>query len=257
MTQSIVSDVLVAFQFQPLSFLFFCAGFFPEDFLVIKITVPGVAEDFPLISEGDLVRLFFRPSAEELSTEVVGEVVDVVVKTEVVTIRLPSPMQQQNGRPCSTPGCLPYMRALAHTKNYFLDAERVMTSPEPHEPRQIEDSVRSAVMDKFRFDIRFGFQGGRGFDIIQSVMSEFFQTAPPPKTMTNKGLKMLMRELADPQALKELHLHRLLAPTRKLLGGIVLARDRQSNIEKGGYETLKLVNPVNQEDGYPRSNKYI
>lgn len=211
------------------------------------------------MSIGDLVRLFFsgRESDQRtLSTEVIGEVVDVVVKTEVVTIRLPCPMQMRNGRLFATPGCLPYLQALLHTKHSFLDARKVLHSiHEPNivmEAQSIQEHSRKQVLDTFRFDVRFGFQGGRGFDIIEGVVGELF--APAVLVPVRRGIKskktkakIIQRAVLDAEMDKKRHLHRLVAPTNKLVMGVISQRDRERRRTIGNQRHLEFVLPVNSE----------
>lgn len=152
----------------------------PGDNIVVKIHVSGVREDYPLISTGDLVRLQFHcPGAVHLTTEVIGEVADVTVKTEEVTLRLPPPFGTLDGktkqvRGC-TQGCFPYLQALLHTKDFILDARPMLAYKLPPsaftgQATEISAVHRKEILDRTRFDVRFGFQGGRGFDIIRAAL---------------------------------------------------------------------------------------
>ena len=160
-----------------------------DDSIVIKITVPGVAESYPLLTVGDFVRLVFRGGSHEargreLVTEVIGEIADVVIKTEEVTLRLPSPFQYvwnpRKGphQELTTYNCFPYLQALLYIEDFWIDATPIMNAL-PHLPPQkkgtankIPEDSRNNVLNRFRFDVRFGFLGGRGFDIINRSFTE-------------------------------------------------------------------------------------
>lgn len=196
---------------------------------MIRINVPGVAEDFPLVSIGDFVRLIFRnPLNANVSTEVIGEVADVVVKTEEVTIRLPSPFQQQSGRPFFTANGLPYLQALLHTEHAFIDASSVLQYfprlPDQMETHSIRKDKRSEVFNQFRFDVRFGFVGGRGFDIVNQVLGE--------------TLSQGMTNIQSPSAH---HLVRCLAPTGMQISE--MQGKKKANVFKIFH------NPINHEQG--------
>lgn len=200
-----------------------------EDGVVIRTNVPGVAEDFPLVSIGDFVRLIFRnPCNANISTEVIGEVADVIVKTEEVTIRLPSPFRRRSGRPFFTANSLPYLQALLHTKHAFIDASSLLQYfprlPEQIETHDIPEEERSEIFNQFRFDVRFGFLGGRGFDIVNQVLGETL----------SQGMTNIQSPFAH-------HLVRCLAPTRMHISG------KQGNKKANLFKIFH--NPINKEQG--------
>jgi hypothetical protein len=208
--------------------------------LLGKVTVAGVAENFPLISIGDLIRLRFNSPEHGINTEVVGEVADVIVKTEEVTIRLPSPFQTPN----VTMGCLPYLQALLQTTDYVVDAVPLLQfGIQPSiQAVAINDINRKEMLDRFRFDVRFGFQGGRGFDIIVQSLRKFLEPGirPAPSKKSKKNLEVAQKR-------KELHLNRSLLPTRSQVNGIVRSDDREDRLKKEIFPPLKFQSLVNLE----------
>ena len=118
--------------------------------------VHGLAENWPLVCVGDLVRLRFEDKG--LQVEVVGEVADVVVKTEILTILIPPPVFD-----ASAADIFPYINAVLHTKTHFIDYK-------DHWGAQPMNESHSHLG---RFDIRFGFLGGLGFKIAKNVIKPF------------------------------------------------------------------------------------
>jgi len=116
--------------------------------IVARISIPGVAENRPLLSIGDSVR--FRFSQHGRSCEVLGEVAEVHIKSEVVTVFLPPPFSDGNKH-------FPYSEALMSPKN---------------NPERVTDEHTG------RFDVRFGQFGSRGFDIFQKSLSDAIQSRP-------------------------------------------------------------------------------
>jgi hypothetical protein len=214
--------------------------------LIGKITVPGVAENFPLISIGDLIRLRFSSPGRGINTEVVGEVVDVVVNTEQVTIRLPSPYQTANN---ATIGCLPYLQALLHTTDYVVDALPLLQFGIPHviQAVEINDSNQNEMLDGSRFDVRFGFQGGRGFDIIVQSLRKFLEPGRRPVPSNNKSKKKIKQKFILSQERNELHLNRAVLPTMLKDHGMVQCDDREDRLRKEIFPPLKFQSLVNLE----------
>jgi len=136
----------------------------PVDKIVVKIEVPGVAENYPLVSIGDIVRLRFN--AVGYSNEVLGEVANVVIKTEIITVLLPPPFCQNREFSFST---LPYVQALLSSKFYIVDAQHICV-PNPSTHSRIARPRVDADNQVGRFDVRFGLFGGVGFDISRKSL---------------------------------------------------------------------------------------
>lgn len=188
-----------------------------------------MAENYPLVSNGDFVRLLFRSSGNvQMTTEVIAEVADVVLKFEEVVLKLPSPLQAGY----SSVGCLPYLQSILHTSEFEVDAYQVLTAlprdlANPFPALAIEKIGEINVLDRYRFDVRFGFQGGRGFDIIQQVLDATTRGSMHPNSKI---------EIAS----HSFHVRRVLAPTKYLLPTAITKRELSFDGEE-----LKYVNPIN------------
>ena len=151
----------------------------PCDNLIARFIVPGVVENYPLLSMGDLIRLRFTEAG--ISNEIIGQIIDVVIKTEMVTILLLPPFDR-----IATPGVLPYLQAMLSTKDRCIDVGFLIDRP-PIDPMLsannavaggggavttsseiIPESKKKHIR---RFDVRFSFLGGRGFDMAQRTLS--------------------------------------------------------------------------------------
>lgn len=122
--------------------------------LVARIAIPGVAENRPMLSIGDSVR--FRFSRNGCSCEVLGEVAEVHIKSEIVTLFLPPPLYDTNN--LKNNPSFPYVEALMSPKNLT--------------------PVRVADKHIGRFDVRFGQFGSRGFDIFQKSLCDAIHSKP-------------------------------------------------------------------------------
>lgn len=212
----------------------------PEDCVVVKVHVPGVAEDYPLISMGDFARLLFStpstPGGDPLTTEVIAEVADVVIKKEEVTLRLPSPLQTRSGYPVSSMACLPYFQSLLHTNDYVLDAVLILRA---FTTTQIIPFLEAQVINEntknwFRFSIRFNFQGGRGFDIIRRVLGS---------TVADLGFPKKLKKCSKKEKRCRAHLCRVLVPTIARLDGVTHINDRAEKLPP--EDLLNFENPLN------------
>ena len=103
--------------------------------IIAYLNVPGVAENRPLVSIGDLVRFRFK------DIEVIGEVGDIQVKTETIMLFLPIPSRKIPA----------YYDALMNTK---INDEWDNSSQDPNFGR---------------FDVRFGLFGSRAHDIFRTT----------------------------------------------------------------------------------------
>ncbi len=108
--------------------------------LVGHLIIPGVAENRPLVSIGDLLRLRFNGT----TTEVICEVAEVEIKTERVLVFLPNHEQMD-----------PYLEALLFTRNMVL----------PSNTKHFNDPHRG------RFDIRFGLFQTRGYELYHNLIN--------------------------------------------------------------------------------------
>ena len=208
--------------------------------MIGKLTVSGLAENFPLISIGDLIRLRFSCPERGINTEVVGEVADVIVNTEQVTIRLPSPFQIPN----VTMGCLPYLQSLLHTNENIVDALPLLQFgiPSSIQAFDMTDSNRKEMLDRCRFDVRFGFQGGRGYDIIVQSLGEFLEPNTPTSSLERKHTTK--KVLSTTQ---QIHLNRSLLPTTSMCYGILQKKDRQARLNQENHNPLQFQTLVNLE----------
>ena len=179
-----------------------------------------------------------------MTTEVIAEVADVVIKKEEVVLRLPSPFQRINGVPVCTMGCLAYLQSLLHTKDYVVDALPILkvfptTQTVPLAKAQtISGQGKKEMLDRFRFSIRFNFQGGRGFDIIRRVLDA---------TVACLGFQKPNKKCSKIQRERRSHLNRVLAPMKARLSGIIRADDRQKQLLRDSSSNLDFENPVNSQ----------
>ena len=104
--------------------------------IIVYITIPGIAENRPLVNIGDLLRFRFG------SMEVIGEVLSVNIRNESVMIALPLPSQNENYSDL-------YMNALQTPKN-----------------RPPDENINIPIS---RFDIRFGLFSSRAHDIFKET----------------------------------------------------------------------------------------
>ncbi len=107
------------------------------------MTVPGIRENRPLVSIGDLIRFRFG------ATEVVGDVREIQVKTERVMLFLPIPLK------------------IAKCQSFF----KALLTPKNRDNLPIPLEVKT--LQKFeRFDVRFGLFGSRGHDVFKATVQE-------------------------------------------------------------------------------------
>lgn len=144
--------------------------------------MPGVAESWPLLSIGDLVR--FRFSMWNMFVEVIGEIADVELRTETVSVLLPPPL---HGNP--SPYVVPYLQAILTTKSNMVNASEVLHTPNATE-WQVREMDKAEQIQAGRFDIRFGFLGGVGFKIASDVLSPY--TTAKVSTPRSRHLRRLV-----------------------------------------------------------------
>jgi hypothetical protein len=152
---------------------------------VARVDVPGVSENWPLLSMGDLVR--FRFQMWDIHVEVIGEVVDIEIKSEVVAILLPSPFI---GQVCSS-AVVPYLQAVLTTKQHFVDASEVLHTMDAG-AWPAHDLDEKKHKQSGRFDLRFGFLGGIGFKIASAVLSQYQTGRIGESTRKLKHLRRLV-----------------------------------------------------------------
>jgi len=114
--------------------------FQPSDKIVAHLAIPGVAENRPRVSIGDMLRFRFG------SFECLGEVAEVRIATEIVLVFLP-PYLVRNFHESHVKG--PYFNALFYT--------RANTS-------NVETEIG-------RFDLRFGLYQQRGYNIFNDALT--------------------------------------------------------------------------------------
>lgn len=187
----------------------------------------------------------FKSPDNMLTTEVIAEVADVVIRTEEVLLRLPSPFQHtQDGLPCCNMASLPYLQALLHTSSYVVDAISIINSVSSlqsiptADAMAINENDKKRVLDRFRFSIRFNFQGGRGFDIIRNCLETTDREVGPNR----KNEKRCISKTAE----RRLHLSRVIAPTIGRVKGVKSIAARE-NLEGLIERELNFVNPINPQ----------
>ena len=111
--------------------------------ILVHLTVPGIAENRPLVSIGDLVRFRF-----EKDIEVVGNVREIQIKTERVMLQLPFPTNMRNIQP--------YIYSLITPKYHDFSLLKKKYLPKP-------------INKIYRFDVRFGVFGSRAHDVFKKV----------------------------------------------------------------------------------------
>lgn len=104
--------------------------------IIAYITIPGIAENRPLVNIGDLLRFRFGPM------EVIGEVLSVTIRSESVMVALPLPLLNEMY-------CELYLNALQTPKN-----------------RPPDKNVNIPIS---RFDIRVGLFSSRAHDIFKET----------------------------------------------------------------------------------------
>ena len=135
--------------------------------IITYLSVPGLAENRPLISIGDLVR--FRFGMEE----VIGEVGEVKVKTEIIMLFLPIPYDMNT--------CPTYLEALMNPKN--------------------QSHTNRGINHIGRFDVRFGLFSTRahdifkktGLDAVSHAMSQVTRVMVPTPFLNGIERKSLCR----------------------------------------------------------------
>ncbi len=110
-----------------------------EKEIIVHLTIPGIAENRPLVCIGDLVRFRFG------FVEVIGDVREIQIKTERVMLFLPLPLVKNEH-------CIPYVKALITPKN-----RRELSLKKKHKNNGAH----------YRFDVRFGLFGSRAHDIFK------------------------------------------------------------------------------------------
>lgn len=118
-------------------------GYNHEKEFVVHLTVPGIAENRPLVSIGDFVRFRFG------NVEIIGDVREIQVKTERVMLFLPLPLKVNAD-------CKPFTRALVTPKN--------RTDKDNTKPYKDQNKIQ-------RFDVRFGLFGSRAHDIFKTTVN--------------------------------------------------------------------------------------
>ena len=113
---------------------------YSDDKLVGHLIIPGVAENRPLVSIGDFLRLRF----DGTTTEVICEVAAVEIKTEKVLVFLPNYEQMD-----------PYLVSLFFTRHMSL----------PNTSNHFNDPHLG------RFDIRFGLFQTRAYELFHNLVN--------------------------------------------------------------------------------------
>mmetsp|Transcript_18030 Transcript_18030/g.41010 ORF Transcript_18030/g.41010 Transcript_18030/m.41010 type:complete len:760 (-) Transcript_18030:35-2314(-) len=116
-----------------------------------------------------------------LRNEVIGEIIDVVVKTETITIFLPPPFADSQlvspfGRhpPAMrrSPRVLPYLQALLRTETSVVDAAPFLFTMQPVPFQSVVRKLGKVENTHLGiFDVRFGLFGGRGFRIAEEILN--------------------------------------------------------------------------------------
>lgn len=114
--------------------------------IIAYLTVPGIAENRPLVSVGDLLRLRFG------TEEVIAEVGAVTIKSETVMLFLPLAPY-----PFNIDAFPLYMEALKNPKNL---------------PDEFSERHRSGSSHAGRFDVRFGLFSSRAHEIFKTVSTK-------------------------------------------------------------------------------------
>ena len=166
---------------------------------------------------GDLVR--FRFTGMDKVNEIVGEVADVVVKTEIVSVFLPPPFHEG----IAIPDIFPYLQAILRTETDFVDAaaliQKQMLLQQNLDIMQIHRHIRASSNDMFKAekinkehkhmghcDLRVGFLGGRGFDIVTNVLLNSVQCE-------EQKIAPIGRNKTKGRQKETSHLSRVIAPT--------------------------------------------
>ena len=188
----------------------------------------------------------FKSPDNTLTTEVIAEVADVVIKSEELVIRLPSPFQRKNGLPYCNMASLPYLQALLHTKQFVVDAVPIINAllhgrhVQTIAAQAISEPERKESLDRVRFSIRFNFQGGRGFDIIRHRLKTATQE------IGSMGKVFASKNCNEQQRERRLHLSRVIVPTIERLQDVQSATNR-ATLESGNGENLQFEYPINSQ----------
>lgn len=184
----------------------------------------------------------FKSPDNTLTTEVIAEIADVVIKSEEVVVRLPSPFQRKNDSPYCNMASLPYLQALLHTDKFVVDAVPIITAllngqhVQTVAAQAISGAGKKEALDRVRFSIRFNFQGGRGFDIIRHRLESAAQEIDVRKK----------RRRVERHREGQLHLSRALAPTIERLQDVQSATNR-ATLECEHGKNLHFENPINSQ----------
>ncbi len=148
-------------QFQYLTKMMVKLKKLPGERVIGYLSVPGVAENRPLVSIGDMLRLRFGGDCE-----IIGEVGDVQVKTETIMIFLPIPSEDEE--------CKSYVNSLLNPKNK-LDVKQTIDIIKKKKNKskkkkknkhndydsEISEGTITDSSDNGRFDVRFGLFNSR------------------------------------------------------------------------------------------------
>jgi len=191
----------------------------PEDKLVTELSVPGLAENFPLLSIGDAVRFLFSMKKMGLRNEVVGEIIDVNVKTEKITIYLPPPLYAvKNAHGRMNPLAMPYLQALLCNRLSVVDAAALVYKRVLPFHSHVRPWDASGDRHLGMFDVRFGLFGGRGFGIAASTLQESLRKCGIlPLELIYLQLDFSKEKHSSDVISNWFHLKRILAPTNNLV----------------------------------------
>ena len=155
-----------------------------------------------------------------------------------MVLRLPSPFHLNNGVPHCNMASLPYLQALLHTSSHVVDAIPIINGLSTLQPslktdaKVLNEVSKKEMLDRFRFSIRFNFQGGRGFDIIKNCLETTNRDLGPTHKKSKKHDE------------RRLHLSRVIAPVGQLLQGVQSTIERV-NSEQEITRLLRFVHPIN------------
>ena len=117
--------------------------------IIVHITIPGIAENRPLVCIGDHLRFRFE------SVEVIGTVREIEIKTERAMVFMPFPLTHDRNS-------LPFVNALLSPKN--RKDEKI--------PKNNKNNGEIQ-----RFDVRFGLFGFRAHDLFKTTSNFAFMHA--------------------------------------------------------------------------------
>jgi len=218
----------------------------PEDKLVTELSVPGLAENYPLLSIGDAVRFLFTMKGMGLENEVVGEIIDVNVRAEKITTYLPSPLftvKNSHGR--MNPRVMPYLQALLCNRLSVVDAAALVYQRDIPFHSHVRPWDASRDRHLGMFDLRFGLFGGRGFGIAESTLQESLRKcAILPLELIYLQQDFSKKEKRSSDVISNwFHLKRILAPT--------------NNIVDRSHSRMRPIEKIDSQSQLHYSQRYV